>query len=162
MGGQDVLLPTNTQIPGNIGLESLNDNTTESKSWAIYGEGTYTFPNVPIDLTVGLRYYHEKRSFDQNSSLRLLTFDVFIPTVGQSGYKEDTVNPRFNIAWRPTENGMVYVSASKGFRSGAINSTALVNAANAGLGSDFSPLNGPDELWNYELGREVVSIRRRA
>jgi outer membrane receptor protein involved in Fe transport len=47
---------------------------------------------------------------------------------------------------------MLYVSATKGFRSGAINSNALVQAANAALGSNFSDTNGPDELWNYELG----------
>lgn len=152
VGGQDVLLPTNTQVPGNVGLDSQNDNSTESKSWALYSEGTYTLPNIPVDITVGLRYFKEERTFDQNSSLRLLTFGVFVPTIGVSGYKEDTLNPRFNVAWRPSDNGMLYISASKGFRSGAINSTSLVTAANRGLGSDFSPLNGPDELWNYEIG----------
>lgn len=152
VGGQDVLLPTNIQVPGNVGLDSRNDNSTESKSWALYSEGTYTLPNVPVDITVGLRYYKEERTFDQNSSLRLLRLGVFIPTIGVSGYKEDALTPRFNVAWRPTDNGMFYLSAGKGFRSGTINSTSLVNAANAGLGSNFSPLNGPDELWNYELG----------
>jgi len=151
-GGQDVLLPDNTQVPGNVGLETTNDNLTDSESWAIYGEGTYTFRNVPIDLTLGLRYYREERTFDQNSSLRFLTTGVFIPTVGSSGYDEDTLNPRINVAWRPTENGMVYIGATKGFRSGAIVSTALVQAANAALGSNFSPTNEPDELWNYEIG----------
>lgn len=151
-GGQDVLLPDNTQVPGNLGLEILNNNLTESESWAIYGEGTYSFPDLPLELTVGLRYYREERTFDQQSSLELLSLGILSPTVGTSGYDEDTYNPRVNLSWRPTSNGMVYIGATKGFRSGAINSTAQVDAANAALGSNFTPTNGPDELWNYELG----------
>lgn len=152
LGGQKVILPENTQIPGNIGLETRNDNLTESKSWAVYGEGTYAFPEVPVEVTLGLRYYEEKRTFDQNSSVRFLSTDVFVPTIGTSGYKEDTLNPRINVAWRPSENGMVYVGATKGFRSGAINSAALVGAANAALGTNFGETNEPDTLWNYEIG----------
>jgi iron complex outermembrane receptor protein len=151
-GGQDVLLPGNTQVPGNLGLEVANNNITSSKSWAIYGEGTYTFADVPVDLIIGLRYFSEKRTFDQNSSLRLTSLGVFLPTVGLSGYDKSTVNPRINLSWRPTPDGMLYIGATKGFRSGAINSTAQVDAANAALGSNFSPTNDPDELWNYEIG----------
>jgi iron complex outermembrane recepter protein len=154
-GGQDVLLPDNTQVPGNVGLEILNNNLTESKSWAIYGEGTYAFEDVPLELTVGLRYYKEERDFDQQSSLRLLSLGAFIPTVGTSGYDEDTFNPRVNLSWRPNANAMFYIGATKGFRSGAINSSAQVSAANAALGSNFTPTNGPDELWNYELGTKL-------
>lgn len=151
-GGQDVLLPDNTQVPGNLGLEILNNNLIESESWAIYGEGTYAFSDVPLELTLGFRYYSEQRDFDEQSSLALLSLGVFVPTVGTSGYDEDTFNPRFNLAWRPTSNGMVYIGATKGFRSGAINSNAQVEAANAVLGSNFTPTNDPDELWSYEIG----------
>lgn len=151
-GGQKVILPENTQVPGNIGLETTNDNVTDSESWALYGEMTYRAESVPIALTVGLRYYEEKRSFDQNSVLRFLGTGQEVATIGTTSTKENSLNPRINLAWHPSEEGMIYVSATKGFRSGMLNSNALVGAANAALGTNFDSDNEPDELWNYELG----------
>lgn len=151
-GGQKVILPENTQVPGNVGLETSNDNVTDSESWAVYGEVTYRAESVPIAVTLGLRYYEEKRSFDQNSVLRFLGTGQEILTVGTTSTDENSLNPRINVAWHPSEDGMVYVSATKGFRSGMLNSDALVGAANAALGTNFDSANEPDELWNYELG----------
>lgn len=151
-GGQKVVLPENTQVPGNVGLETSNDNVTDSESWAVYGEVTYRPEAVPVSITLGLRYYEEKRSFDQNSVLRFFTTGQEILTVGTTNTDENSLNPRINISWKPTEEGMIYVSATKGFRSGMLNSDALVGAANAALGTNFESSNEPDELWNYELG----------
>jgi outer membrane receptor protein involved in Fe transport len=151
-GGQKVILPENTQIPGNVGLETSNDNVTDSESWAVYGEVTYRAESIPVAVTLGLRYYEEKRSFDQNSLLRFLGTGVTIETVGTTSTDENSLNPRLNVAWHPTDDGMIYLSATKGFRSGMLNSNALVSAANAALGTSFDANNEPDALWNYELG----------
>jgi len=151
-GGQKVILPENTQVPGNVGLETTNDNVTDSESWAVYGEMTYRAESVPVSVILGLRYYEEKRSFDQNSVLRFLGTGQEIATVGTTSTNENSLNPRINVAWHPSDDGMIYVSATKGFRSGMLNSDALVGAANAALGTNFESENEPDELWNYELG----------
>ncbi|HEY9091510.1 TonB-dependent receptor [Parasphingorhabdus sp.] len=150
-GGQSVSLydfPVNDQM----GLGTFNDNRLKSEAFAIYGEGTYSFFDDVVDLTVGGRYYREKRRFDENSSLTFLEDDVVIPTIGTDRATNDTINPRFNIAIHPSGNGMVYFEVAKGFRSGAITSSSIIAAANSALGTDFSNSSPPDTLWNYEAG----------
>ena len=151
-GGQDVLLP-------DFGFNGVNrDNKLSSKAWAIYADGSYTTMDDRLVLTVGGRFYKEKRRFDEDSLLELLTpitglpDPVVIPTVGTDRATEDTFNPRFNIAYHPTDNGMIYAEAAKGFRSGAITSSAIIGAVNAVLGTTFENSAPPDTLWNYTAG----------
>lgn len=150
-GGQSVKLP-DFAIPGNVGIETNNDNKLSTKSWAVYGEVTYGALDGKLDLTVGGRYFEERRKFDQNSSLVLNELGITIPTIGTNKSKSNTFNPRFNVAYHVTDDGLVYVEAAKGFRSGAITSQALIDAANAAIGTNFSASSKPDTLWNYAAG----------
>jgi outer membrane receptor protein involved in Fe transport len=153
-GGQDVLLP-------DFGFNSVNNaNKLSSESWALYGEASYAAFDDQVVFTVGGRYYKEKRRFDEDSIVELLEpitglpDPIVIPTVGTDRAKNDTFNPRFNIAYYPNEDGMIYAEAAKGFRSGAITSTAIITASNAILQTD-PPLDNsspPDTLWSYTLG----------
>lgn len=153
-GGQDVLLP-------DFGFNSVNNaNKLSSESWAVYGEASYSAFEDQVVFTVGGRYYKEKRRFDEDSIVELLEpitglpDPIVIPTVGTDRAKNDTFNPRFNIAYYPNEDGMIYAEAAKGFRSGAITSTAIITASNAILQTD-PPLDNsspPDTLWSYTLG----------
>ena len=60
-GGQDVLLP-------DFGFNSINaSNLLSSESWAIYGEASRTSEDEKWVLTIGGRYYEEKRGFNENS-----------------------------------------------------------------------------------------------
>lgn len=54
--------------------------------------------------------------------------------------KDDGFTWRFNLSWKPTEDLMVYATASKGFRPGGVNRRA-----------DVAPYDA-DFLINYELG----------
>ncbi|MFN5630541.1 MAG: TonB-dependent receptor domain-containing protein, partial [Sphingomonadales bacterium] len=97
-----------------------------SKAWAAYGEGSYTFGATT--LTVGGRYYSDKRS--DNGRTQDNTFSTF--------------NPRFNLSIKTGDSGLVYLNASKGFRSGGFNTPGL-----------FAPgeeTYGPESLWTYEGG----------
>ena len=151
-GGQDVLLP-------DFGFNGVNrDNKLSSEAWAVYGEGSFSAVDDRVVVTVGGRFYEEKRRFDEDSVLELLTpitglpDPVVIPTVATDRAKENTFNPRFNIAFYPNDNGMIYVEAAKGFRSGAITSSAIINAVNAVRGTEFENSSPPDTLWNYTVG----------
>ncbi len=151
-GGQDVLLP-------DFGFNGVNrDNKLSSEAWALYADGSYAVMNDQLVLTVGGRYYKEKRRFDEDSVLELLTpitglpDPLVIPTVATDRATEDTFNPRFNVAFHPNENGMIYAEAAKGFRSGAITSSAIIGAVNAVLGTSFENSSPPDTLWNYTVG----------
>jgi iron complex outermembrane receptor protein len=157
VGGQTVSLP-NYSLPGlgdDTGYATTNDNKTISESGAVYGEGTYTMMNGFLDLTAGGRYYRENRTFDQNSSFIVYYPDMpnsVTPTVGSTKVIEHTFNPHFNVSVHPTDDGIVFLDVAKGFRSGAITSTAIIEGANAALGTHFSSTSDPDTLWNYEAG----------
>lgn len=150
-GGQSASL-FDFPVSGQMGLGTFNDNLLKSEAFAIYGEGTYSFFDDVVDVTVGGRYYREKRRFDENSSLTLLEDGIVTPTVGTDRATNDTINPRFNVAIHPSDNGMVYFEVAKGFRSGAITSSSIISAANIALGTNFSNSSPPDTLWNYEAG----------
>tara|TARA_Y100001970_G_scaffold20967_1_gene23805 strand:- start:129 stop:2261 length:2133 start_codon:yes stop_codon:yes gene_type:complete len=152
-GGQDVLLP-------DFGFNSINaSNLLSSESWAIYGEASRTSEDEKWVLTIGGRYYEEKRSFTENSSVELLTpltgspDPIVTNTVGTDSATNDTFNPRLNVAYYPNENSMLYFEAAKGFRSGSITSTAIMTASNTTLGgTNYDNASEPDTLWNYTIG----------
>ena len=152
-GGQDVLLP-------DFGFNSINaSNLLSSESWAIYGEASRTSEDEKWVLTIGGRYYEEKRGFNENSSVELLPPLTGAPdpivtnTVGTDSATNDTFNPRLNIAYYPSEDSMLYFEAAKGFRSGSITSTAIMTASNATLGgTNYDNASEPDTLWNYTIG----------
>lgn len=150
-GGQSVSLP-DFPVAGQTGLATFNDNVIKTKAWAVYGNATYAFADGLVDLTVGGRYYKEKRSFDENSSITLIEAGVVVPTVGIDEANNSTFNPRVNISIHPTGDGMIYAEVAKGFRSGAITSTSIISGANAALGTNFDNSSPPDTLWNYEAG----------
>lgn len=151
VGGQSVSLP-DYALPGVIGIATFNDNTLRNKAYAVYGEGTYSFLNRKVDLTLGGRYYHEKRQFDENSSLNLISLGMLTPTVGTDRARHSTFNPRANLAVHIGDTGMIYAEAAKGFRSGSLTSTSIIAGANLALGTNFSNSSPPDTLWNYEAG----------
>jgi iron complex outermembrane receptor protein len=150
-GGQSVQLP-DLPVAGQLGLETFNDNLLKSKAWAVYGDATYSMMDGLVDVTVGGRYFEEKRTFDENSSITLVEAGVVVPTVGIDRAKNNTFNPRVNVSVHPTDDGMIYAEVAKGFRSGAITSTSIVAGANGALGTNFDNSSPPDTLWNYEAG----------
>jgi outer membrane receptor protein involved in Fe transport len=150
-GGQTVQLPDFVVAPGVNGFNTVNDrNQLFSEGWAVYGEATYSAFDRKLDLTVGGRYYKEKRRFEENSQLEIA--GGIIPNRSTTRSSADTFNPRFNLAYHAPQGGLLYVGAAKGFRSGAISSASIVGASNAVLGVNLSNISPPDTLWNYEAG----------
>lgn len=151
VGGQSVSL-FDLPVGGQTGLATFNDNTLKSTGYAVYGEGTYSLFERSLDLTVGGRYFREKRRFIENSSLTLIGAGITTPTVGTDRTTNDTFNPRFNVAYHAGHDGLLYLEAAKGFRSASITSSSIVGGANLALGTNFSNSSAPDTLWNYEAG----------
>jgi outer membrane receptor protein involved in Fe transport len=123
-----------------------NQSITTSKARAVFGEATYTLPWAPVDVTAGLRYFED--------DLSGVEFNSGVPTV-QPGDKYDSLNPRFIVAWRPSDNLYIYTSASKGFRSGQLQPTVSVTLANL-IGLDLPAALAEDSLWSYELGAKAI------
>jgi outer membrane receptor protein involved in Fe transport len=135
-------------IPGFL---ATTNNKTSSVGWAVYGEVSANLLGGRLIPTIGGRYFHEHRTLDGTS-----IFTVFTPpSTTVSGDTRDGNNaaftPRFNLAYHVTDNGMFYAEIAKGFRSGAVQSNASVQALGL-LGIAASTALGPDTLWNYEVG----------
>jgi len=128
-----------------------NRSDTDTKAEAVFGEGTYTLPQAPVDITVGLRHFRDDlRNQDSNGA-------VAEPEI-RGGYS--SWNPRLSLAWRPRDDMTLYASAAKGFRSGQVQpSTSLLLADVAGV--DLPPTLGQDTIWTYEIGAKADLFGRR-
>jgi iron complex outermembrane receptor protein len=112
--------------------------TLTANSKAVFGEVTRRFLSGRLELTAGLRHFHDSGSQDYIAT-------PTSPVVPASSTSEANT-PRFVLAWHPDDHATIYGSYSKGFRSG-FPQTGGVN---------LPPLNlappKPDELTNYEVG----------
>jgi outer membrane receptor protein involved in Fe transport len=131
---------------------------------ALFGEVSYQLTST-LKATAGVRYF----SFDNTFSTS--EYGFFGPygdlTVGgsQSEAKQSGFNPKFNLAWTPSNDLTVYGTASKGFRPGGGNQIVPNSGTEEGdacganlqaLGKTSNPTTyGPDSVWNYELGEKA-------
>lgn len=134
------------------GINSVIKGSTEAESQAVFGEATYTLPSVPLDLTAGLRYVRENVRGDQVNPAGV------VAALGDHTY--ESVNPRFSIAVRPTDDLMVYVSAAKGYRAGQLQPEAAA-ALGPLFGLDLPTVLTDDSIWSYELGGKASLWDRR-
>ena len=125
----------------------------ESNAYALFGELTWTFLDERLDVTLGLRYFEDDLEFDETLDPNLLAIiqSVDPSFTGQVSETFDTTNPRFNVAYRLSDDWNVYANVAKGFRTGQ---------AQPGISLGLAILSGvqipagidPEELWSYEIG----------
>jgi iron complex outermembrane receptor protein len=116
-----------------------------SKEMALFGEASYHFTDQ-FKLTAGGRFFKQKFSnaSDSNGFFVLLVSNPPTLSQFQSGtQKADGFNPKVSVTWTPNDDLMLYALASKGFRFGGANLSALPGV---------KPTYGSDSLWNYEAG----------
>lgn len=125
----------------------INKDTT--KSWAAFGEVGYELTDG-LDVLVGARYFRDTRSQNRNS----VQFGA--PSIDINRKTFTTFNPRVNLSYKTSPNGLIYFNAAKGFRSGGFNLTST------GLGMfTIPPTFDPENLWSYELGTKQQWLDRR-
>ena len=134
-----------TTAPGVAPFDFISaTSTAESDAWAAFGELTWR-TTERLTVTAGLRYFEEKRT------LAAVSASFGVPASNANEDSFDSLNPRLNISYDISPNGLVYASAAKGFRSGGF------NAAAAG-----GPLSyDPEKLWTYEAGAKHQFFDRR-
>ena len=131
-------------------LDIDNRGRVTSKARALFGEGSYRLGFAPIDVTAGLRYYHERLyGFETNSGIR----------TDQPGDVYESWNPRFSLSWHPREDATIYVSAAKGFRAGQLQPT-IAKALATQLDIDLPAALSQDYIWTYELGVKAQLLDR--
>lgn len=112
-----------------FGAASLTTSDYARREVAAYGEGTLTLAR-DLDLTAGVRVSHERHQIETG--------------VGFEGEETYTlVTPKFAIAYHLDDDRQVYVSATRGARSGGFN-----RLSGSVLGNEYDP----EYMWSYETG----------
>jgi iron complex outermembrane receptor protein len=126
--------------------------TVNTSAMAGFGQGTYALTDK-LSFTAGVRYTHERKAFDQyaintnpQTGATLATYPRRYSLIG----RYNAWTPKFDIEYRAMEHVLLYVSATKGFKSGGFN---------------FSSVNttqgfAPETLWSYEGGAKVDLFRQ--
>jgi iron complex outermembrane receptor protein len=121
-----------------------------SNSWAAFGELTRILG--PVELTAGLRYFHDSVGVQEllrqtgDPSTKPPGTILASPLINQT---EDfhKLSPRGVLTWHATDDVMAYASYSEGFRSGADQTPSVI------INSPVPyPSTKPDTLKNYEVG----------
>jgi iron complex outermembrane receptor protein len=114
------------------------------KSYAVFGEA-YVDVTSTVRLTGGLRYTEDKKHIETASG----TFVLGPYFIGDA--KFDKVTGRAIVNWNPdlgfTEDTNIYLSFSRGFKSGGFNP-----------GNNTIPVFDSEEIDSYELGMKNVFL----
>lgn len=117
-------------------------NDTRTENYSGFGEISYDLFGGKVVPLVGIRYYHDDRSFDADS---ILTGS------GSGRSKTDKVTWRANISFFPSDNVTAFATVSTGFRSG-ITQTPFQASLISLSGIPGTTALDPDSLTNYEVG----------
>ena len=138
---------------------SLAETRQKTDSYAIFADLTYAL-TPRLTLSAGARYTWENRTsarlfenfFDPTVSVIENTPD-FLTGVGVAGTpisgeaSFEAFTPRASISYDVTPEAMIYLSASRGFKSGGFD-----GRANTDFG--FRPFR-PEYVWSYEAGAKT-------
>ncbi|MBN9788738.1 TonB-dependent receptor [Pseudonocardia sp. TMWB2A] len=174
----DVVLGTTGAALGLPGFAAHTYGDVNTKTWAVFGDFTYDFTEQ-LSLSVGGRYTVDKRDA---VVIRSNVLNGPVPELGGNGvqlgaltsdfhgkktFKEFT--PRVSLAFKPTDDHMVYATWSKGFKGGGFDPRGLSTAA-PDLNGDGTRsaeeifdyfLFEPEKVTSYELGYKADLFDRR-
>jgi iron complex outermembrane recepter protein len=152
----DVFSIFNAAVPNGIGL-LLADRTLTNTTRALAGYVQGDVNIGPLTLTAGIRYTDERKTFNirdnraacQVTPLPATCLDNANMTA-PSGVRIPTVQsaklwtPRFAVNFKPTDDILLFASATRGFKSGGWNARGTVS-------NQLLPF-GPEKVWSYEAG----------
>jgi iron complex outermembrane recepter protein len=117
-------------------------------SGAIFVQATeHILPDLA--LTAGVRYTDEQKKFDADFLAYLTPSEHSLPGfpfVSSVTNHYHAATPKFGIDWQIDPDALIYVSATRGYKSGGVNYAATTVAQES-----FAP----EELWSYELGAKT-------
>ncbi len=158
-----------TFTPSAVGLLEQNQVRGRYHGWAGYIDATYELSKA-FDIGVGLRYSIDVKKFGINAlpvesdlgpffALGFTTTDFL--TDKQSW---DAFTPRFIARYHPSDDWMIFGSATRGFKSGGFGSFTITpetlpfTAAGLDLnpGDAFPNTFEPETAWSYEIGTKAT------
>ncbi|MGQ0622889.1 MAG: TonB-dependent receptor domain-containing protein [Panacagrimonas sp.] len=130
---------------GDDGLSIQFRGLLGTRSYSAFTQGTW-FVSDQWHLTLGARYQYERRflvksetgvqTADRETTLEIFQFPLFKSSV-------KNLSPKAVLNWFPVDDTMIYLSASRGFKS------ATYNVVNVYEPSDYVK---PEKVTSYELG----------
>jgi len=137
-------------IPG-LFRDSEFTQKAKNTSYALFGQLTWSMTES-LDLTVGGRQTWDEKEMDQRFTTNARTVFVY----DLQGLEDDwsQFTPRVSLDWKITDDAMVYVTYSEGYKSGLFLSQQS-NPLTAGSTLD------PEEATNYEIGARTEWLDNR-
>lgn len=127
-----------------FGVTPLNISEIETESIAAFAQGTYHVTEK-LRLTAGVRITQDEKDFFRDSTLAPFFFNI----LSTDDRKDKETTPRFGIDYFVSEDVMVYVNATKGFKSGGFNAAGI------------QPIYEPEFVWAYEGGMKSSLLNNR-
>jgi len=122
------------------------------KSAALFGESYFKATDT-LKATLGLRYTNDKKEQTTYPVVMLAPGRGF-PAVTPQEVRFEELTGRLTLDWKLTENNLVYVSFSRGYKGGGFNPGAT-------LLSGVSPAFKPELVNAYEIGTKNTLADRR-
>jgi iron complex outermembrane recepter protein len=112
-------------------------------SYALYGQLRYQMTDS-MRLTLGARHTVDEKDFEMNASI------IGTNVVRKADDTWSAFTPRVVVDYVPNDNMLLYLSASRGFKSGGFNT----------FGDVSQPVNvfDPEFVWNYEAGMKAAFL----
>lgn len=152
-----------------FGVTHVQRPLLRAESFAVFGQGEFRLSDR-LSVVAGLRYTTERKRyalddrFTASTSSDPAIAETAPPLSGVPGIpdpfaidtsrRDNALTPKFGINFRPNDNVLLYVSATRGFKSGGYDYGAN-NALDAAAGY------GPEKLWSYEAGLKSDWLDRR-
>lgn len=117
---------------------SINaDNNTITKNYAFFSEVSHDLMDGQLVPLIGVRQYHDKRTFEDDTSS--------VPS------KKNVTTWRANLSWLPSADLTTFITAATGFRTGIVQSQVQVESLQM-AGVPASVALDPERSRNYEAG----------
>ena len=129
-------------------LLELNGRT-KTRAYALFGEATFKLTNR-LDLLLGGRYSDERRDGANLVVFRAAPLAIFDNVADLNAESFSSFTPKAGLNYQLNDSAFLYVSASRGFKSGGFNPGSYQNQA-------FDP----EQIWAYELGAKLTLLDGR-
>lgn len=100
-----------------------------------------------VRLTLGLRYSQEEKDYAVDHYL-----NGAVVGRSENTLDWDALTPRISLAYRPDDRTMWFISATRGFKSGGVNTIAILPTA-----EEYDP----ETLWSFEGGIKTTMAGNR-
>ena len=123
--------------------ETITDVSNPTVGFALYHQSVVDRILVEgLSATAGIRYDWERIKMANNTQKTVSSNPVIEPAVyGKDIYTQ--ITPKFSLQYTFTDNGLMYVSAAKGYKAGGFNTT---------VEDEKDRVFRPEHSWSYELG----------